>query len=115
MFDLTGRVALVTASSRGIGFAIAQAMAARGASVVISSRDAEACEAAAETIAQAGGDAPTPPSGVIAPSQRAPVRVIRYRLPENTTIPTRNSHPELLTHEPGQRVAAQPTASSASA
>lgn len=64
MFDLTGRVALVTASSRGIGFGIAQAMAARGASVVISSRKAEACQEAAATIAQAGGDALAVPCNV---------------------------------------------------
>ncbi len=56
MFDLTGRVAMVTASSRGIGFGIAQAMAGRGASVVISSRKADACEDAARTISDAGGD-----------------------------------------------------------
>jgi NAD(P)-dependent dehydrogenase (short-subunit alcohol dehydrogenase family) len=57
LFDLTGRVALITASSRGIGLGIAQAMAARGASVVVSSRKADACEVAAKTIADAGGDA----------------------------------------------------------
>ena len=56
MFDLTGRVALVTASSRGIGFGIAQAMSACGASVIISSRKVDACKDAAKTIADAGGD-----------------------------------------------------------
>ena len=56
MFDLTGRVALVTASSRGIGFGIAQAMSMCGASVVISSRKADACKDAARSIADAGGD-----------------------------------------------------------
>ncbi len=64
MFDLTGRVALVTASSRGIGFGIAQAMAGRGASVVISSRKADACEDAARTISDAGGDALAIPCNV---------------------------------------------------
>ena len=63
-FDLTGRVALVTASSRGIGFGIAQAMAARGASVVISSRKADACEDAARTISDAGGDVLAAPCNV---------------------------------------------------
>ncbi len=64
MFDLTGRVAMVTASSRGIGFGIAQAMAGRGASVVISSRKADACEDAARTISDAGGDALAIPCNV---------------------------------------------------
>ena len=64
IFDLTGRVALVTASSRGIGFGIAKAMAARGASVVISSRKAGACDDAARTISDAGGDALAIPCNV---------------------------------------------------
>ena len=64
IFDLTGRVAMVTASSRGIGFGIAQAMAARGASVVISSRKAEACEDAARTISDTGGDVLAAPCNV---------------------------------------------------
>ena len=64
MFDLTGRVALITGSSRGIGLAIAEAMAARGASVVISSRKAEVCDAAAKAITDAGGDALAVPCNV---------------------------------------------------
>ncbi len=64
MFDLTGRVALITASSRGIGLGIAEAMAARGASVVISSRKAEACDEAAGKITEAGGDALAVPCNV---------------------------------------------------
>jgi NAD(P)-dependent dehydrogenase (short-subunit alcohol dehydrogenase family) len=50
LFDLTGKTAIVTGSSRGIGLAIAQALADRGANVVISSRKQEACDAAAEQI-----------------------------------------------------------------
>ena len=49
-FDLTGKVAVITGSSRGIGRAIAEAMADQGASVVISSRKADACAEAAEAI-----------------------------------------------------------------
>jgi len=50
LFDLTGRVAVITGSSRGIGRAIAEAMADAGARVVISSRKAAACEAVAAAI-----------------------------------------------------------------
>jgi NAD(P)-dependent dehydrogenase (short-subunit alcohol dehydrogenase family) len=50
LFDLTGKVAVITGSSRGIGRAIAEAMADQGARVVISSRKAEACQAVADSI-----------------------------------------------------------------
>jgi len=55
-----------------------------------------------------------PPIGVMAPSQRTPVMDSRYRLPEKTTIPATNSHPEAEIHVFGHRVVAQATASSAS-
>ena len=58
LFDLTGRVAIITGSSKGIGKATAAAMAEHGARVVISSRKAEACEAtAAEINANCAGGA----------------------------------------------------------
>jgi NAD(P)-dependent dehydrogenase (short-subunit alcohol dehydrogenase family) len=56
-FDLTGQVAIVTGSSRGIGRSIAETMAQMGAKVVISSRKAEACEEVAAGIRKAGGEA----------------------------------------------------------
>src|SRR5688500_14682383 len=56
-FDLTGQVAVVTGSSRGIGRSAAEIMASLGAKVVISSRKADACEEVAAAIRKAGSDA----------------------------------------------------------
>jgi NAD(P)-dependent dehydrogenase (short-subunit alcohol dehydrogenase family) len=63
-FDLTGKVAVVTGSSRGIGRSSAELLAKLGAKVVISSRKADACEAAAEGIRRAGGDAHVIPCNI---------------------------------------------------
>ncbi len=54
-FDLTGKVAVVTGGSRGLGLAMARGLAGAGADVVIASRKLDACEAAANEIARATG------------------------------------------------------------
>lgn len=57
LFDLSGRVALVTGGVRGLGFEMARAFAAAGAHVVVSSRKPVDCEAAAADIRAQGGEA----------------------------------------------------------
>lgn len=54
LFDLGGRLALISGSSRGIGLAIARALASAGASVVLNGRNPTALEAAAEELRKTG-------------------------------------------------------------
>ena len=53
--ELVEKVAIVTGSSRGIGYGIASALSRVGAKVIISGREEETCRSAVETITQDGG------------------------------------------------------------
>ena len=63
-FDLTGKVAVVTGSSRGIGRSSAELLAKLGAKVVVSSRKADACQEVADGIKAAGGEATVIPCNI---------------------------------------------------
>jgi NAD(P)-dependent dehydrogenase (short-subunit alcohol dehydrogenase family) len=56
-FDLSGRVALVTGGTRGLGLAIARAFSAAGADVIVASRKEDACQAVAAELRSGGGRA----------------------------------------------------------
>ncbi|HEY8554583.1 MAG TPA: SDR family oxidoreductase [Burkholderiales bacterium] len=64
IFDLSGKVAIITGSTRGIGRSIAEHMAQAGAKVVISSRTPEDCEAVAAAIRAQGGEALAIPASI---------------------------------------------------
>ena len=59
LFDLTGKVAVITGASKGIGRAIAERMAEHGAKVVVSSRKQDGCDEVTNAIRAKGGIAAT--------------------------------------------------------
>ena len=54
LFDLTGKIALITGGSRGLGYQMAKAFAERGADIIVASRKLDACEAVAAEIRAMG-------------------------------------------------------------
>lgn len=69
LFDLSGRTALVTGATQGIGLAITHALAGQGARVIISDRQPEVCTAAAHTLQAAGHDVDAIAADLSMPSQ----------------------------------------------
>jgi NAD(P)-dependent dehydrogenase (short-subunit alcohol dehydrogenase family) len=70
-YDLTGKVAIITGSTRGIGNAIAKTMAHYGAAVVITGRKQDVCDAVAAEIEADGGKALGVATDVTSPEARA--------------------------------------------
>jgi NAD(P)-dependent dehydrogenase (short-subunit alcohol dehydrogenase family) len=64
LFDLTGRTAIVTGGSRGIGFALAKGLAASGANVMVASRKADARDRATAEMTALGQSALSVPTHV---------------------------------------------------
>ena len=64
MFDLTGRVALITGSSRGLGLAMAEGLGSAGAKVVLNGRDPATLAVAAEGLRKHGREVDTAPFDV---------------------------------------------------
>ena len=79
LFSLAGKVAVITGSTRGIGRAIAARMAEAGAKVVISSRKADACEAAVAEI-----NATQPGSAIAIPANISSKDQLRHLVDEST-------------------------------
>ena len=57
VYDLSGKVAIVTGATKGLGYGIAMKLAAAGAKVVITSRHQEECDTVAQEIKELGGEA----------------------------------------------------------
>ncbi len=80
LFDLTGRVALITGGSRGLGLQIAEAYAEQGAKLVLTARKAEQLEESAETLRQQGAEVLPLPSDLSQPD--APEKLVQQIMNE---------------------------------
>ncbi len=76
LFDLTGKVAVVTGSSRGIGKAIAQRFVEQGARVVVSSRKQDACQAVVDEITASHGEGSAIPIAASISSKEALTQLV---------------------------------------
>ena len=84
LFDLTGKTAIITGSTKGIGKAIAERMAEHGANVIISSRKQDACEEVTERSTKNG------PTVTTAPSPFHATSIIRISSKTSLPKPRRN-------------------------
>ncbi len=82
LFDLSGKVALITGSSRGIGRAIAERMAEHGAQVVISSRKAEPCQEVADAINRKYPMADGRPRAIVVPANISSKEALQHLVDE---------------------------------
>lgn len=92
MFDLTGRVALVTGGGRGLGRAMAAGLATAGATVVLSSRTEHELDEAAAAMSDAGGDVLAIPWDLAEP--QAPAALV-------DEVVTRRGQLDVLVHAAG--------------
>jgi NAD(P)-dependent dehydrogenase (short-subunit alcohol dehydrogenase family) len=96
-FDLTGRTALITGGSRGIGREIAMTLAYAGADIVVVSRKADACErAAAEVTARTGRRVYPLPGNVSEWAECDRIADAAYRLADRVDILVNNAGASLL-------------------
>ena len=80
LFDLTGRVALITGGSRGLGFQIAEAYAEQGAKLVLTARKAAQLEEASESLREQGAEVLALPSDLSQPG--APAQLVQQVMDE---------------------------------
>ncbi|WP_022917960.1 glucose 1-dehydrogenase [Ruania albidiflava] len=94
LFDITGKLALVTGSSRGLGLALATGLAQAGAKVVLHGRDPQALTAASEAVGRAG-------SGEPAPTVRFDVTDARAVAENLAVLVTEHGVPDILVNNAG--------------